>query len=192
MLKLDSCSSKAQGIQRDLCNFDRCVHGNVIVSDNLSSGSNYECYQENGGLWLGRDGAHLACRTQGWLASNRYLAFIISFIDISLLGELPWWWTASSKISWTCIAEVRRRHSSCTCGVSFGMCQRRWYLVALFFFSMMRCIMRTLFEGVAALAENKIYATLLPTTAYILRLEPPPARKVCSQIKAHTFCNVTC
>lgn len=33
-------------------------------------------------------------------------------------------------------------------------------------------------EGVKALAEYSIFATLLPTTAYILRLEPPPARKL--------------
>jgi len=49
-----------------------------------------------------------------------------------------------------------------------GMCGFRISMIGL----------QTITKGVAALSENKIFATLLPTTAYILRLEPPPARKV--------------
>ena len=30
--------------------------------------------------------------------------------------------------------------------------------------------------GIRAMAENNIFAVLLPTTAYILRIRPPPAR----------------
>ncbi len=30
--------------------------------------------------------------------------------------------------------------------------------------------------GIAAMASRGVFATLLPTTAYVLRLEPPPAR----------------
>lgn len=33
-------------------------------------------------------------------------------------------------------------------------------------------------EDIRAMAENKIVAVLLPTTAYVLRLERPPARKM--------------
>jgi imidazolonepropionase len=33
-------------------------------------------------------------------------------------------------------------------------------------------------EGIHALAASKTAAVLLPTTAYILRLKPPPARKM--------------
>eukprot|EP01094_Clydonella_sp_ATCC50884_P026942 TRINITY_DN7543_c0_g1_i3.p2 TRINITY_DN7543_c0_g1~~TRINITY_DN7543_c0_g1_i3.p2 ORF type:complete len:169 (+),score=50.86 TRINITY_DN7543_c0_g1_i3:104-610(+) len=33
-------------------------------------------------------------------------------------------------------------------------------------------------EGIAAMSKRPTFATLLPTTAYILRLEPPPARKL--------------
>ena len=31
-------------------------------------------------------------------------------------------------------------------------------------------------EGMKAMAKKPTFATLLPTTAYLLRLEPPPAR----------------
>jgi imidazolonepropionase len=33
-------------------------------------------------------------------------------------------------------------------------------------------------EGIAAMAKVPTFAVLLPTTAYILRLEHPPARKM--------------
>lgn len=33
-------------------------------------------------------------------------------------------------------------------------------------------------EGIAAMAKKPTVAVLLPTTAYVLRLEPPPARKM--------------
>lgn len=33
-------------------------------------------------------------------------------------------------------------------------------------------------EGIKAMAKRPTFATLLPTTAYILRLEPPPARSL--------------
>lgn len=32
--------------------------------------------------------------------------------------------------------------------------------------------------GIKAMAEKQIVAILLPTTAYILRLEPPPVQKM--------------
>ena len=38
-------------------------------------------------------------------------------------------------------------------------------------------------EGIAAMASRPTFATLLPTTAYILRLEPPPARFVVSDMR---------
>jgi len=40
-------------------------------------------------------------------------------------------------------------------------------------------------EGIAALAKRPTFAVLLPTTAYILKLKPPPARKM---IEAGTSC----
>jgi len=36
-------------------------------------------------------------------------------------------------------------------------------------------------EDIKAMAEKKIVAVLLPTTAYILRIENPPARKMISE-----------
>lgn len=33
-------------------------------------------------------------------------------------------------------------------------------------------------EGMAAMAERNVFAVLLPTTAYVLRIAPPPARKL--------------
>lgn len=33
-------------------------------------------------------------------------------------------------------------------------------------------------EGIAAMAEKKSFAVLLPTTAYVLRITPPPARRI--------------
>lgn len=32
--------------------------------------------------------------------------------------------------------------------------------------------------GIAAMADNNVFGVLLPTTAYVLRIKPPPARKV--------------
>lgn len=42
-------------------------------------------------------------------------------------------------------------------------------------------------EGIAAMAKGPTFAVLLPTTAYILRLEHPPARKM---IEAGTSCTL--
>ena len=36
-------------------------------------------------------------------------------------------------------------------------------------------------EGIAAMAKADTVATVLPTTAYILRLSPPPVRKMIEQ-----------
>jgi imidazolonepropionase len=33
-------------------------------------------------------------------------------------------------------------------------------------------------QDMKLMAENNIFATLLPTTAYVLRIDPPPARKL--------------
>ena len=33
-------------------------------------------------------------------------------------------------------------------------------------------------EGIQAMAEKQIFAVLLPSTAYLLRLKPPPARQM--------------
>ena len=35
-------------------------------------------------------------------------------------------------------------------------------------------------EGMAAMAARSVFAVLLPTTAYVLRIAPPPARKLIS------------
>lgn len=41
-------------------------------------------------------------------------------------------------------------------------------------------------EGMKAMAKRPTFATLLPTTAYILRLEPPPARSLIESGKFST------
>ena len=49
--------------------------------------------------------------------------------------------------------------------------------------------------GMAAMAEAGVVAVLLPTTAYILRLEPPPARALIDKgtyTHTHTLTLCTC
>ena len=43
-------------------------------------------------------------------------------------------------------------------------------------------------EGVVAMAEKKVTAVLLPTTAYILKLKPPPARSMIEKGRINVWC----
>lgn len=44
-------------------------------------------------------------------------------------------------------------------------------------------------DGIVAMATAQVVAVLLPTTAYVLRLKCPPARKMINKGLTHVQCN---